>query len=133
MIACFADTFFFLSLLNAQDRAYHGKARAANAVNRPIVTSRWVMIELADHLCDKQNRHLYGEVLDAIRSDERFDIIPADQSTLDAATELYRGRPDQAWSLTDCTSFVLMRQRGIIEALTADRHFEQAGLVALLK
>ena len=41
--------------------------------------------------------------------------------------------PDQDWSLTDCTSFTVMRERGIIEALTGDHHFEQAGFVALLK
>ncbi len=40
---------------------------------------------------------------------------------------------DKDWSLTDCISFVVMHERGITEALTADHHFEQAGFVALLK
>lgn len=52
--ACFADTFFFLALLNAADRTYHEKAIAANRVGRPIVTSAWVLLELADHLCEQQ-------------------------------------------------------------------------------
>ena len=133
MTPCFADTFFFLALLNAQDQGYHLKARAANAVARPIVTSAWVLIELADHLCDERNRHLYSKVLQAFQSDPRFEIVPALQSTLDAATDLYQQRPDKAWSLTDCTSFVLMQQRLLTEALTADHHFEQAGFQALLK
>jgi predicted nucleic acid-binding protein len=42
-------------------------------------------------------------------------------------------RPDKDWSLTDCTSFVVMENENIKEALTADRHFEQAGFTALLK
>ena len=37
------------------------------------------------------------------------------------------------WSLTDCISFVVMRHHEIAEALTADRHFEQAGFAALLR
>jgi uncharacterized protein len=44
---------------------------------------------------------------------------------------LYSARSDKDWSLTDCISFVVMQRRNIREALTADRHFEQAGFVAL--
>jgi len=47
--------------------------------------------------------------------------------------ELYAERPDKGWSLTDCISFVVMRQQGITQALTGDHHFEQAGFTALLK
>ena len=50
----------------------------------------------------------------------------------DEGFDLYCRRPDKDWSLTDCVSFVVMQQRGLREAFTADRHFEQAGFVALL-
>jgi predicted nucleic acid-binding protein len=133
MTACFADTFFFLALLNRDDREYQEKARSENRVDRPIVTSEWVLMELADHLCDTRNRHLFGQVLDAIRGDHRFEIVPAETELFAEAVTLYRARRDQDWSLTDCTSFVLMNQRGLLEVLTADHHFEQAGFIALLK
>jgi predicted nucleic acid-binding protein len=45
----------------------------------------------------------------------------------------YHQRPDKLWSLTDCTSFAVVRARGISEALTGDHHFEQAGFVAMMK
>ncbi len=45
---------------------------------------------------------------------------------------LYRARLDKDWGLTDCVTFVLMKQEGITEALTADVHFRQAGFTALL-
>ena len=48
------------------------------------------------------------------------------------ALDQYERRPDKDWSLTDCLSFLLMEERGITEALTADHHFEQAGFRALL-
>ena len=43
-----------------------------------------------------------------------------------------RVRQDKNWSVTDCTSFVVMREHNLTEALTADRHFEQAGFKAIL-
>ena len=46
---------------------------------------------------------------------------------------MYRQMLDKEWSLTDCASFALMKERGIAEALAHDRHFEQAGFVALLR
>ncbi len=45
---------------------------------------------------------------------------------------LYRERPDKEWGLTDCVSFVVMRERGLTEALTTDDHFRQTGYRALL-
>ena len=66
-----------------------------------------------------------------IRPDVR--ILPADPVLFDAALDLYKQRLAKDWSLTDCTSFVVMRQQGISEALTGDHHFEQAGFAALLK
>jgi len=44
-----------------------------------------------------------------------------------------QARLDKAWSLCDAVSFLIMRERGIMEALTTDGHFEQAGLVRLLE
>jgi len=48
------------------------------------------------------------------------------------AMALLLGRPDKTYSLCDAVSFILMRQRGIPEALTTDRHFEQEGFQRLL-
>ena len=51
---------------------------------------------------------------------------------LDRAVELFRSRADKNWPLTDCVSFVVMHDHKLTEALSADRHFEQAGFKALL-
>jgi hypothetical protein len=65
-------------------------------------------------------------------ADPDVTIVPCDQGLLEAAIELFSHRPDKRWSLTDCTSFVVMEREGIAEALTGDHHFEQAGFVPLL-
>jgi hypothetical protein len=46
--------------------------------------------------------------------------------------QLYRERLDKDWGVIDCISFAIMQERGIVETLTGDRHFQQAGFVALL-
>jgi predicted nucleic acid-binding protein len=47
-------------------------------------------------------------------------------------TEVGVLRQDKDWSLTDCISFVVMRDRGITKVFTTDHHFEQAGFKKLL-
>jgi hypothetical protein len=46
--------------------------------------------------------------------------------------QIYRERLDKDWGVIDCISFTIMQERNIVEALTGDRHFQQAGFVALL-
>jgi predicted nucleic acid-binding protein len=41
--------------------------------------------------------------------------------------------PDQGWSHTDCTSFQIIQQQNILEAVAYGKHFEQAGFIALLR
>jgi uncharacterized protein len=47
--------------------------------------------------------------------------------------ELFGNRPDKDWSLTDCISFAAMSRLGLVDALTGDKHFEQAGFQILLR
>jgi predicted nucleic acid-binding protein len=46
---------------------------------------------------------------------------------------LYRQHADKAWSLTDCISFAVMREKRLTEAFTSDQHFQQAGFIPLLR
>jgi hypothetical protein len=58
--------------------------------------------------------------------------MPSSNELFAAGVELYATRPDKEWSLTDCISFVVMEREGLTDALTGDRHFEQAGFKVLL-
>ena len=73
------------------------------------------------------------EIIDAIKTVDYVEIIHIDDVTDSLAWKLCKNRLDKAWSLVDCTSFVLMQQLSIQEALTTDQHFEQAGFIRLLK
>ena len=62
-----------------------------------------------------------------------IETLWVDEPIHRAAVELLTLRQDKTYSLCDAVSFIVMRQRGISEALTTDRHFEQEGFVRLLK
>jgi len=129
----FADTFYFLALLSPSDKVSQ-RARAVTANQRSrLVTTAWVLTELANALCKREARAGFLETLRVLRSDPTAVIVGPEQRWFDAGLDLYSARPDKDWSLTDCISFVVMRDRGIADALTGDRHFEQAGFRALLK
>ncbi|HZC79944.1 MAG TPA: hypothetical protein VE258_19470, partial [Ktedonobacterales bacterium] len=69
--------------------------------------------------------------VDSLLTPPHLEIVHIDHTLHAEAWALVKARPDKQWSLVDASSFVLMRQRGITEALTTDHHFEQAGFVRL--
>ena len=59
-------------------------------------------------------------------------ITPVDTALLARGLELYRSTHDKQWGLTDCISFVVMRENRLNDAVTSDRHFTQAGFRAMM-
>jgi len=129
----FADTFYFLSLLGPTDESHHKAIAATVGRTGRLVTTAWVVTELANALHRTSDRPAFLNTFAALRADDGVVLVPPDQALFDAGVDLYSHRSDKEWSLTDCISFVVMRERGIDEALTGDHHFEQAGFVALLR
>ena len=71
--------------------------------------------------------------VDEIILDSRITKLFTDQPLFLDAWAFLKSRPDKEWSLADAISIVQMQRLGITEALTNDHHFEQAGLIRLLK
>jgi uncharacterized protein len=134
MTAWFMDTYYFLALRNPTD-AGHAKALALTRQLGPqkLVTTTWVLTEVADALAAPLNRSGFPDLLRRLRSDPNTSIVPCEEALFQRGVDLYESRPDKEWSLTDCISFVAMQEQGLTEALTGDHHFEQAGFRALLK
>jgi uncharacterized protein len=129
----FADSHFFFAILNPHDAA-HAKAIDVGRQHRgPLVTTAWVLTEVADGLASTPRRQAFRRLLEDIEDNKTNLVVPANAETFEKGVELYHARPDKQWSLTDCISFVVMSEEGVTEALTGDHHFEQAGFTALLK
>ncbi len=71
-------------------------------------------------------------IIDTIKATPYLDIVHINSATDADAWKLCKSRPDKAWSLVDCSSFILMQRQNIQAALTTDHHFEQAGFIRLL-
>lgn len=131
--AAFADTYYYLAIMNPRDNAHSLALAIGGQVQGPIVTSAWILQEVADGLADPTTRSGFFRLLSALESDPQTSVIGPTESLWRRGIDLYRSRPDKGWSLTDCISFVVMKDRHITNALTADHHFEQAGFFAMLK
>ena len=130
----FADTSYWVGLADPRD-SLHQPALQLGADPGPLLTSEYVLVELLAYFCDWGTtfRTLVAGTVREVHRSEQIEVIPASSQLFLRALTLYEARPDKGYSLVDCSSMLIMRERGITEVLTADRHFEQEGFVALLK
>lgn len=134
--AIFLDTAYVFALVNTRDQ-WHARARQWQAAlteeRRPLLTSEFVLMEIGDGLAAVRFRRQAVQVIETLAASSLVEVAPATSELYAAGLALYGNRDDREWGLTDCTSFELMRQRGVRDALTTDEHFEQAGFRVLLR
>jgi len=101
----FADSSYWIALLNPDDEL-HGKAceLSSQTSAAPIVTS-----------------------------DDACRVAPRTSGQFKDAVRFFKLRNNKWWSLTDCSSILIMQTEGIQDVLTHDKHFVQAGFAALLR
>jgi len=132
----FADTVYWIALTNSFDQ-YHTRAVEISEGLSPcrLFTTDLVLIEFLNALADKglHIRAAAVQMIEAIMNNPQVTVVPMNRRTFLRGLALYKARRDKGYSLTDCSSMLLMRERRLSEVLTTDRHFEQEGLVALLR
>lgn len=132
----FLDTGYAVALAVENDQ-YHDRAvqlvDQIEQENVQLITTRAVVTEIGDALAAPGYRETAAAHIAALQRNPTADIIPVTDDLFRRGFALYRERQDKEWGITDCISFVTMRDRGLREALTTDRDFEQAGFTALLR
>lgn len=128
----FADTAYFIALTNPSDEAHARAVRETASFSGSVITTSAVLNELANHLCDPPNRVLFVEIVERLRKNQKSRVVHVDERLFASGIALYAARTDKHWSLTDCISFAVMKEFDLIDALTTDKHFQQAGFNALL-
>ena len=67
--------------------------------------------------------------IEAIYHSDEVEVVWVDPGLNEQAMRLLTERSDKRWSLCDAVSFVVMKEKGLLDALTTDHNFEQAGFV----
>ncbi len=129
----FIDTSGFFCLYN-EDEIHHEKAIDYYDQARIRITTSYVLAEyVALALIRGSSRRDAIEFSRNVLDDDEIVVIWVDEILHRRAVELLQQRPDKKYSLCDAVSFLIMRERGISEALTTDKHFEQENFIRLLK
>ena len=131
--AVFLDTFFIQALLNRRDN-FHAKAKALFPqvqVIPEVWTTEAVLIEVGNAL-SSINREGAAKFIRNCYTTPNLKVISVDTSLFKRAVEFYETHTDKEWGLTDCISFVVMKDRRITLVLSADVHFRQAGFITML-
>ena len=127
----FADTWFFIALLDRRDSHHRQAVRLAATLGAPVITHDYVLSELLAHFADDgatSRARASAMVRDTIRTGF---VVTADRPLFLKALHRYDQRPDKEYSLVDCMSMVVMEERGIRHVLTNDHHFTQAGFTVV--
>jgi len=132
----FLDTAYAIALSSSKDKHHEQALFLAGELesdHTKLITTRAVMLEIGNALSKQRYRIAAVQLLESLEQDRTVEIIPLSEELYKAGFELYQESEDKEWGITDCISFVVMRERGLREALTTDEDFEQAGFIALLR
>lgn len=136
MRVVFADTGYWVALLNPHDELHNKAVQLSRSLNPVhIVTSEMVLTEVLNDFSKRGDylRKAATALIDNINKNPNITVISQTSQQFQQGLELYRNRLDKNWSLTDCVSFKIMEQMDIYESLAYDKHFDQAVFGALLR
>ena len=130
----FVDTWFFIAFLNKTDPQHVAATRLVRSLrSAAFVTHDGILTELLTFFSAHGSfwrREVAAFARDVIYG-RRYKATPLSRDLFEKALGLYESRPDKEYSFTDCTSMMLMRQRGITHVLTNDHHFRQEGFIVV--
>jgi predicted nucleic acid-binding protein len=134
----FVDSSFYIALVHDRDADHASALRLGSALASEAaryITSAAVILEVLAYFSrlGPRLRERAAMLAERLLTSVAVEVIPLDESILQAGLTLYRQRLDKRYSLADCLAMVICQQRGISEVLSTDRDFEAEGFTILLK
>lgn len=130
----FVDTSFIIAILNPHD---HYNKIAQNFTKdlfqgHEVWTSEAVLFELGNAFA-KTDREVVSKFVSHLRRSPYVTIVWGHEALFQQALVLFTQHQDKNWSLTDCLSFIIMKENNLHIAYSSDHHFEQAGFQHILR
>ena len=135
MIPVFADTLFWIAVINPLDQWHENAIEAERGIEgRSLVATESVLLEGLNYFSGYGAESRDRAVRIAYRLLKRADVLILEQTRaiFIEGVERYQNPTDKGYSLTDCISMNAMQSLGITEVLTHDRHFAQEGFLILM-
>lgn len=131
----FVDTSALYALIDKRD-AHHRKTKEVVATllqsRCRLVTTDYVVAESVN-LANARVGSMFGiRILDLLEQSTGIRIEWITSARFESTKRYFRQHNDHRYSFTDCASFIIMRELGVMDALTTDRHYVEAGFVPLL-
>jgi uncharacterized protein len=129
----FLDTSGLMCLFDSGDHRHTAAIDHFDSTNVRI-THNYVLAEfVALSIARNAPAHEALRFVESIGGGSDIEVIWVREELHERAMQLLFARLDKSWSLCDAVSFVVMNERHILDSLTTDHHFEQAGFVRLLE
>lgn len=135
MSRLFVDTAYLVAVINPRDELREKALRIRNEIgDRKLVVAQTILVETLNYFAEfrqdlKQAAFL---VVEKFLVNPDIEVVQQTSGIFHDGMTLYRKRLDKGYSLTDCISMNICRERKISDILTHDDHFEQEGFVVLL-
>lgn len=130
----FADAFYWIAFVNPSDD-WHHRVRQALRKLQPckLVTTEEVLTELLTFYSKSgaKLRRKAARLVRVLSESPEVEVFQQSHQSFTEGLGLYEKRLDKGYSLTDCVSMNTMRQLGIADILTHDKHFAQEGFTIL--
>ncbi len=127
----FIDTGYLIGLINKRDQHHEEANRIINSnllENVELVISEMVLTEFLNAFSSK-GEHLRKTALkwaDDITSEpDQTEVVEQTHQLFVRAKKLYSDRMDKKCGLTDCASFLIMKDKNIQDVLAFDNDFNQ--------
>ena len=126
----FADTSYWLALeLNDDQNHETALTHWLSLVETTfaVVTTSYIFDETITYLNSRNHHEKAVEVGENLLLSPTIELVHIDENLFFEGWTMFQKYQDKRYSLTDCISFLVMKQKNLDIALTFDKHFSQAG------
>ncbi len=134
MTAIFIDTWYLIAITLKGDKSHNNAKLITEKISsRNLITSEGVLTEYLNFFSKYGGRirEAATKSVEAMKSRKQLEIVHQNHDYFERALGLYRKRTDKNYSLTDCFSMTIMKEREITEVITNDEGFTQEGFVKI--